>query len=58
MVSRVWCLSRILMLLMFHRLSLQCAMEHVNRANVTVKVLKQRPLLLKGNHHLVSFSVT
>ena len=39
-------------------LSLQCAMEHVNRANVTVKVLKQRPLLLKGNHHLVSFSVT
>ena len=33
-------------------------MEHVNRANVTVKVLKQRPLLLKGNHHLVSFSVT
>lgn len=25
MVNRVWCLSRVLMLLTFHRLSFQCA---------------------------------
>ena len=46
------------MLLILHRLSFQCTMEHVHRANMTVKILKQRSLLLKGNHHLISFSIT